>query len=41
MQVVRSALFIDFDNIFGGLLALERHAGLAFAQEPSRWLDRL
>lgn len=38
---VRSALFIDFDNIFSGLLALDRAAAEAFANEPGRWLDRL
>jgi hypothetical protein len=38
---IRSALFVDFDNIFGGLLELDREAGLAFAREPSKWLARL
>jgi hypothetical protein len=41
MQGLRSVLFVDFDNIFRGLMLLDRVAGLSFAQEPGRWLERL
>lgn len=37
----RSALFVDFDNIFGGLLELDRAAALAFVNEPQRWIERM
>jgi len=38
---LRSVLFVDFDNIFGGLMDLDRIAGMVFAREPQRWLNRL
>jgi hypothetical protein len=38
---IRAAVFIDFDNIFGGLLDLDPKAAIAFAQEPQEWLSRL
>lgn len=38
---IRAAVFIDFDNIFGGLLDLDPKAAIAFAQEPQDWLPRL
>ena len=41
MKRIRSALFLDFDNIFGGLMQLDRQAALALAEEPGRWLDAL
>ncbi len=41
MSRLRSALFVDFDNVFSGLLDLDPKAGLAFAQDPRDWLDRL
>ena len=41
MASLRSVLFVDFDNIFGGLMELDRTAGLAFARQPQLWLDRL
>lgn len=41
MVSLRSVLFVDFDNIFGGLMELDRTAGLAFARQPHHWLDRL
>jgi NYN domain len=41
MMKLRSVLFVDFDNIFGGLMELDRIAGLSFAREPARWVERL
>lgn len=41
MVGLRSVLFVDFDNIFGGLMNLDRAAGLVFARQPGRWLERL
>lgn len=41
MASLRSVLFVDFDNIFGGLMELDRTAGMAFARQPQLWLDRL
>jgi uncharacterized LabA/DUF88 family protein len=41
MERRRSALFLDFDNIFSGLLELDREAALALATEPSALIDRL
>jgi len=38
---IPSALFVDFDNIFGALLAVDREAALLFAQEPWQWLAEL
>lgn len=38
---IRTALFVDFDNMFGGLLALDRTVGLAFAESPEVWLTAL
>jgi uncharacterized LabA/DUF88 family protein len=37
---IRSALYLDFDNIFGGLLELDREAALAFANDVTNWLER-
>jgi hypothetical protein len=37
----RTALFVDFDNIFTGLLALDPDAAQAFAERPEEWLQRL
>ncbi len=37
---VRSALYVDFDNIFSGLLELDREAALAFANDVTHWLER-
>lgn len=41
MERIRSALYVDFDNIFGGLLEVDRVAARAFAEEPARLIDRL
>jgi len=38
---IRAAVFVDFDNVFSGLLDLDSRAALAFAQEPQVWLKRL
>jgi hypothetical protein len=38
---IRSAIFLDFDNVFSGLLDLDPTAALAFAQQPKEWLSRL
>ena len=37
----RSALFVDFDNVYLGLRALDPAAADAFATHPGRWLARL
>jgi hypothetical protein len=37
----RTALFVDFDNFFGGLLAADPQAALAVVERPSVWLRRL
>jgi NYN domain len=41
MTRLRSALYVDFDNVFSGLLDLDRKAAFAFAEEPRMWLDGL
>src|SRR4051812_20213287 len=41
MRRVRAALYLDFDNVFGGLLQLDPEAAIQFAEDPSCWLDRL
>lgn len=38
---MRSALFVDFDNVFSGLMRLGPDYAEAFARHPSRWLDWL
>jgi hypothetical protein len=35
---LRCALFVDFDNVYLGLLRLDPDAAAAFATEPGRWL---
>jgi hypothetical protein len=37
----RAALFIDFDNFFGGLLGSDPTAAMALAERPSVWIHRL
>ncbi|GAB7191880.1 NYN domain-containing protein [Kineococcus sp. NUM-3379] len=34
----RSALFVDFDNIYAGLADTDRRAAEAFATDPDRWV---
>ena len=41
MQRVRTALYLDFDNVFSGLMKLDPAAAVAFADKPRVWLDRL
>jgi hypothetical protein len=38
---LRCALFIDFDNVYIGLRALDADAAEAFATDPAGWLNRL
>jgi hypothetical protein len=38
---LRSALFVDFDNVYLGLLRIDPVAAEQFATEPGQWLDRL
>ena len=35
---VRSALFVDFDNVYIGLKKLDSAAAERFAKNPQRWL---
>jgi hypothetical protein len=35
---VRTALFVDFDNVYSNLNAIDPAAGEAFATDPDRWL---
>jgi hypothetical protein len=41
MDAVRAALYVDFDNVFSGLLDLHPPAATAFAERPGEWLRRL
>lgn len=41
MRRITSALFLDFDNIFSGLFALDRAAAFALAEDPGRLVDGL
>lgn len=41
MKYVRTALYLDFDNVFGGLLKLDPNVALQFARHPEKWLHRL
>jgi NYN domain len=38
---VSTALYIDFDNVFSGLVDLDPVAAVSFAEHPARWLSRL
>lgn len=38
---IRSALYIDFDNFFGGLLSVDPKAALEVAHNPAVWVERL
>lgn len=38
---IKTALFVDFDNVFGGLMEFDRHAALKLVQEPGEWLKSL
>lgn len=41
MEPVRSVLYLDFDNVFGGLLKLDPKLAVRFAEDPQRWLSRM
>lgn len=41
LDSIKSALYIDFDNFFGGLLSVDPKAALEVAQNPSVWLEQL
>ena len=38
---IRSAVFLDLDNLFSGLLALEPAAAMEFVERPGDWLAEL
>jgi hypothetical protein len=38
---VSSALYLDFDNVFSGLLAQAPAIAMKFAEDPGGWLDSL
>jgi len=38
VNILKSALFVDFDNIYLGLKQLDEDAAERFATEPARWL---
>lgn len=41
MTPVRTALFLDFDNVFGGLHKIDPEAANEFAERPGVWLKAL
>lgn len=41
MRHVRAAIYVDFDNVFGGLFKLDPEAAIQFASDPGSWLARL
>ncbi|MBM2617029.1 NYN domain-containing protein [Actinoplanes sp. LDG1-06] len=41
MGHVRAALYLDFDNVFGGLYRLDPEAAVQFASDPGAWLRRM
>jgi uncharacterized LabA/DUF88 family protein len=41
MIPVRAALYLDFDNVFSGLLKLDPDVAIQFAENPGSWLTRL
>lgn len=41
MDRARTALYLDFDNVFGGLIKLDPDAAIQFAESPGVWLTRL
>lgn len=38
---LRSAMFVDFDNVYSGLQRLDADAAKSFAEDPARWVDIL
>lgn len=41
MRTIRSAVYVDFDNMFSGLKKMDAAAAEAFGTDPSRLLARL
>lgn len=41
MDRVRTALYLDFDNVFSGLYRLDPDAAISFAEDPGALLERL
>lgn len=41
MPTQLSALYLDFDNFFGGLVAADPALAMTFVERPAVWLDRL
>jgi uncharacterized LabA/DUF88 family protein len=41
MESVRSALYLDFDNVFSALAKLDPKIAMSFAEKPQAWLPRL
>lgn len=41
METVRSALYLDFDNVFSGLVRLDPGSAIRFAEDPATWVSRL
>jgi uncharacterized LabA/DUF88 family protein len=41
MARVRAALYLDFDNVFSGLIKQDPDVAIQFAKEPAAWLSRL
>ena len=40
-DVLRSVLFVDFDNVFFSLQSADKDAAKAFANDPRGWLDAI
>lgn len=40
-EVLRSVLFVDFDNVFFSLQSADKDAAKAFANDPQGWLDAI
>lgn len=40
-DVLRSVLFVDFDNVFFALQSADKEAAKAFANDPQGWLDAI
>ena len=41
MNRVRTALYLDFDNVFSGLFKIDPEAAIEFAESPRTWLSAL
>ncbi|MDR7082451.1 hypothetical protein J2X01_001740 [Arthrobacter ginsengisoli] len=38
---IRAAMFVDFDNVYTGLMALDPAAAKRFAEDPKHWVEAL